>query len=365
MGVAARVPVAVLGATGLVGQHMVARLAYHPWFELVGVAASAGRIGRPYGEAVHWQLDGEVPAAVSDIPLVAAEPGPHLPAHLLFSALPTAEAERIEPAFACEGAWVFSNASTYRMHADVPLVVPEINPTHLAALRVQQANRSWRGGIITNPNCSTIGLSLALAPLLPLGLEQVIVTTLQSASGAGYPGVASLDLIDNILPFIAGEEEKIERETRKILGDWAGGTFVEADFTVSAQCNRVNVREGHMICVQVTLASRVDPEALQSAWQHFAGEPQRWALPSAPDHPLLLHTEAARPQPLRDRLAEGGMAVSIGRLQPVSDRQYKFVCLINNLIRGAAGAALLNAELAVRLRLLDPAPFGQAKAAAF
>lgn len=358
-----RIPVAVLGATGLVGQHLVARLAYHPWFTVVGVAASAGRVGRPYGEAVQWQLEGDVPAPVRALPLVAAEPGAPLPARIIFSALPAAEAEQIEPAFARAGAWVFSNASAYRMEAEVPLVVPEINPTHLAALRVQQARRGWRGGIVTNPNCSTVGLTLALAPLVPLGLEVVQVVTLQSASGAGYPGVAALDLIDNIVPHIPGEEDKIARETRKILGEWTGEAFVDAPVTVSAQCTRVPVREGHLACVQVQLAEPVPLADLRRAWHTFAGEPQQWALPTAPERPLLYREEADRPQPLKDRLTEGGMTVSLGRLQPVAARQYTFVCLVHNLVRGAAGAALLNAELAVRLRLLDPLPVGAAAAA--
>jgi aspartate-semialdehyde dehydrogenase len=348
-----RIPVVILGATGLVGQRLLALLAEHPWFRLVGVAASERNAGQRYGDAVRWRLESDPPAEVLDLRLEAPVPGPGLPPRVVFSALPADEAREIEPRFARAGAIVFSNASAYRMEVDVPLVVPEVNPEHLAALATQRERRGWSGAIITNPNCSTIGLTLALAPLQPLGLRRVLVTTLQAASGAGYPGVASLDLIDNVIPHIASEEEKIEEETVKILGGWQDGRFQPLAATrVSAACHRVAVRDGHLEAVSVELEQRVPAEALIAAWRDYRAEPQRLALPTAPTPPLVYREEPDRPQPLRDRMAGGGMAVSIGRLRRCGVLDYKFVCLSHNTIRGAAGAALLNAELAYARGLL-------------
>lgn len=348
-----RIPVAVLGATGLVGQRLIALLADHPWFELVAVAASPRHAGQRYGDAVRWVIEGAVPRAAAALPLVPAEPGGHLPARLVFSALPTPAAARIEPAFARAGAFVFSNASAHRMDSDVPLIVPEINPDHLDALAAQRASRGWPGAIVANPNCSTIGLALALAPLAPFGPRRVIVTTLQAASGAGYPGISGLDLLDNVVPYIAGEEPKIETEARKILGSWrAGEGFAGADLRLSAHCTRVGVREGHLECVSVELARPPDERDLIAAWRDFTAEPQRLLLPSAPAHPVVYRDEPDRPQPRRDRDAESGMAVTVGRLRPCPVLDVKFVCLSHNTLRGAAGAALLNAELAYARGLL-------------
>ncbi|HEX5548571.1 MAG TPA: aspartate-semialdehyde dehydrogenase, partial [Ktedonobacterales bacterium] len=249
-----RIPVVVLGATGLVGQRLVAMLARHPWFRLAGVAASERHAGRQYGEVVQWRIEGEAPPEAAALRLARPTPDDCPPAALVFSALPALEAEAVEPAFARAGAFVSSNASAFRMQPDVPLVIPEINPDHLSALAGQRASRQWSGALVTNPNCSTIGLALALAPLARFGIAQVMVTTLQAASGAGYPGVASLDLIDNVIPFIAGEEEKIETETRKILGVWQDGAFVDAPIRLSAQTTRVPVREGHLASVSVKFA---------------------------------------------------------------------------------------------------------------
>jgi aspartate-semialdehyde dehydrogenase len=349
----ARIPVAVLGATGIVGQRLVAMLANHPWFELAGVAASERSVGRPYADAVHWHIEGDVPSAARALPLVSPMPGPDLPAHVVFSALPAAEAEQVEPEFAHASAFVFSNASANRLQPDVPLIVPEINPDHLDALSAQRGTRGWPGGLVTNPNCSTIGLTLALAPLAGFGLRRVIVTTLQAASGAGYPGVPALDLIDNVVPFIGDEEHKLETEGRKILGSWSGSGFSDAPIRFSAHCNRVAVREGHLECVSVELDRRVEAPELVAAWRAFAGEPQRLQLPTAPIHPIIYRDEPDRPQPMRDRLAGDGMTVTIGRLRPCGVLDYKFICLSHNLIRGAAGAALLNAELAYARGLLD------------
>lgn len=348
----ARIPVVVLGATGMVGQRLVALLANHPWFELVCLAASERNAGRPYGEAVRWRIEGDIPEAARKLPLVSLEDGLDLPARVAFSGLPTAEAERIEPEFARRGVFVSSNASAYRMHPDIPLIVPEINPDHLDALPGQRAARGWSGAIVTNPNCSAIGLTIALAPLARFGPRRVIVTTMQATSGAGYPGVSSLDLIDNVVPFIGGEEEKLESESRKILGSWSNGSFEDAPIRLSAQCNRVPVREGHLECVSVEFEGRVEAKELVAAWADFTAEPQRLQLPSAPAHPIIYRDEPDRPQPLRDRLAGDGMTVTVGRLRPCQVLDYRFVCLSHNTIRGAAGAALLNAELAYARELL-------------
>ncbi len=353
----ARVPVTVLGATGLVGQRLIALLADHPWFELAGVAASERHAGARYGDAVRWQLDSEPPAEALRLRMERPEPGDGLPGRIVFSGLPAAEAEEIEPRFARAGALVSSNASAFRMAPDVPLVVPEINPEHLSMVRAQRARRGWTGALVTNPNCSAIGLTLALAPLQRFGLRRVLVTTLQAASGAGYPGVASLDLLDNVVPFIGGEEQKMAEETRKILGGWddeAGARpLSEQELRLSAQCTRVAVRDGHLETVSVELEARPEPEDLIAAWSAYAGEPQRLQLPTAPEHPTIYREERDRPQPLRDRMAGGGMAVTIGRLRRCEVLDYKFVCLSHNTIRGAAGAALLNAELAYARGLVD------------
>lgn len=352
-----RIPVTVLGATGLVGQRLIALLDGHPWFEVAGVAASERNLGARYGDAVRWNVpESEPPAGVLDLHLSAPEPSDALPGRVVFSALPANEAQVIEPRFAEAGALVFSNASAYRMAEDVPLIVPEINPDHLASLVVQRERHGWRGALVTNANCSTIGLTLALAPLLQrFGLRRVLVTTLQASSGAGYPGVASLDLLDNVIPFIGSEEEKMESETRKILGGWADGAFTPLgeDVRLSAACNRVAVRDGHLETVSVELAERASADDLVRAWRDFTAEPQQLGLPTAPAPVLIYREEQDRPQPVRDRLAGGGMAVTIGRLRRCDVLDYKFVCLSHNTIRGAAGAALLNAELAYARGLLS------------
>jgi aspartate-semialdehyde dehydrogenase len=238
------------------------------------------------------------------------------------------------------------------MQPDVPLVIPEINPDHLSAIAGQRALRQWPGALVTNPNCSTIGLALALAPLARFGIEQVIVTTLQAASGAGYPGVASLDLIDNVIPYIAGEEEKIETETRKILGVWQDGAFTDSPIRLSAQTTRVPVREGHLACVSVKFEQTPQPEEILTAWQEFSGLPQTLKLPTAPEHVLRYLEAPDHPQPRYDRDAENGMGVTLGRLRRCEVLDYRFICLSHNTIRGAAGAALLNAELAYARGLL-------------
>lgn len=343
------IPVVVLGATGVVGQRLVAALTGHPWFRIVGIAASERSAGGRYGDVVRWAIESDPPDEVLDMRLCLPDPAnlPH--ARIAFSALPAPEAAEVEPAFARAGMLVSSNASAFRMEPDVPLIVPEINPEHLAALDVQRRIRGWKGAILTNPNCSTIGLTLALAPLRQFGLRRVLVTTLQAASGAGYPGVPSLDLIDNVIPYIGSEEEKIESETRKILGGWNERAFQPLgpdDMRLSAHCNRVPVRDGHLETVSVEFARQVEPERIIAAWQEFSAEPQRRRLPTAPARPVVYVSGYDRPQPQRDRMLGGGMTVSVGRLRPCDVLQHKFVNLSHNTIRGAAGAALLNAEMA-------------------
>jgi aspartate-semialdehyde dehydrogenase len=336
--------VGVLGATGAVGQRFVQLLEAHPWFELAAVAASERSAGRRYGEACSWRLDAPMPAAARDLLVQPLEP--KLDCEVVFSALDAAVAGPAEEAFAEAGYAVLSNSRNHRMDADVPLLVPEVNPDHVALIPTQRRRRGWRGFIATNPNCSTTTLVLALAPLdRRFGVTAVAVTTLQAVSGAGYPGLPSLDILGNVIPGIAGEEEKIERETRKILGTMAGTEVSAHPATVSAQTTRVPVVDGHTASVFVSL--RTDPglEAVKEAFRAFRGAPQERRLPSAPDHPTLLMEEPDRPQPRLDLGLERGMASVVGRLRPCPLMGYKFVVLGHNTIRGAAGAALLNAEL--------------------
>jgi aspartate-semialdehyde dehydrogenase len=349
-------PVIVLGATGLVGQRVIALLEGHPWLSLSAVAASDSRIGDRYGANLRWKVETPPPAEALDQRLTPAMPSADVRGAVVISALPTDEARVMEPEWARAGAIVLSNASAYRMAEDVPLIVPEINPDHLAIIEKQRAKRDWPGALITNPNCSTIGLTLALAPLLPFGLRRVVVTTFQAVSGAGYPGVASLDIIDNVIPYIGGEEEKLVTETRKILGVVTKDAFAPIDsdeMRIGATCVRVPVRDGHFESVSVELATDPTPVEIIQAWRDFSGEPQHAGLPSAPDPLLIYREERDRPQPITDRLAGDGMAVTIGRLRAGGALTHSFTLLSHNTIRGAAGAALLNAELAIARGLLD------------
>lgn len=338
-----RVPVAVLGATGSVGQRFVALLADHPWFDLVAVAASARSAGRTYGEATRWILSEPCPPSIAAMPVRDCEEAFDVP--LVFSALDASVAGELELFHARAGALVVSNAKNHRMAPEVPLLVPEVNPDHLELLEAQFFGR---GGIVTNPNCSTIGLVLALAPLVrAFGVSRAMVVTLQALSGAGVPGVSSLDALDNLIPFISGEEDKLETETQKILGTLAGTAIRSAELVVSAQCTRVAVLDGHTECVSVELGSEVEPATLVEAWNEFKGAPQELALPSAPARPTLYLTDEAAPQPRLHRDLGGGMTCSIGRLRPCSILDWKFVCLSHNTLRGAAGGAVLCAELAL------------------
>ncbi len=339
-----RLKAGVLGATGAVGQRFVQLLAGHPWFDLTALAASERSAGKSYAEAASWRLDVPMPADARDLPVQPAEPG--LECDIVFSALDAAVAGPVEEAFAKAGYAVLSNARNHRMAEDVPLLVPEVNADHAALIAVQKRRRGWKGFIATNPNCSTATLALALAPLeRRFGLTSVVVTTLQAVSGAGYPGIPSLDILGNVVPYIAGEEEKIERETRKILGKLHGEAITSHPMVVSAQTTRVPVVDGHTAAVFVSLEQKAGLEEVREAFRTFSGPPQQLGLPSAPAHPTVLLDDPDRPQPRLDLNVEHGMATLVGRVRPCQLLGWKFIVLGHNTIRGAAGAAILNAEL--------------------
>ncbi|HYY98172.1 MAG TPA: aspartate-semialdehyde dehydrogenase [Pyrinomonadaceae bacterium] len=337
--------VGILGATGTVGQRFIQMLEGHPQFEVAALAASDRSRGKPYAEACAWRLPGEAPEYARALEVLPLEPP--FDCEVVFSSLPGEMARETEEAFARAGHAVISNSSALRMDEDVPLLIPEVNHEHLSLLDAQRSSRSLgRGMIVTNPNCSTIAVVLALAPLhARFGVEAVVVTTLQAISGAGYPGVASLDITDNVLPYIGGEEEKIESETLKILGRAEDGRVEPAPFRVSAQVHRVNVTDGHMAAVRVKLARRASVEELREAFASFRSLPQELGLHTAPERPVIVRDERDRPQPRLDRDAGRGMSVTVGRIRPDNVLDYRFVALGHNTIRGAAGAAILNAEL--------------------
>jgi aspartate-semialdehyde dehydrogenase len=342
--------VGILGATGMVGQRFIQLLENHPQFEITALAASDRSQGKTFAEACTWRLAGEVPASVKS--MVVQAPEPPLDAELIFSSLPGDIARASEDAFARAGFPVISNSSAFRMDADVPLLIPEVNHKHLALIDLQLKNHVGQPGrpgfIVTNPNCSTIMLALALAPLHEkFGVTSVVATTMQALSGAGYPGVPSLAISDNVLPFIESEEEKIEQETLKILGTFKDGGVVAAPLAVSAQCHRVNVTDGHLAAVRVKLSRTAALEELKDAFASFTALPQQLGLHSAPERPIIVREEADRPQPRLDRNAGDGMSVTVGRLQPDNVLDFRFVALSHNTIRGAAGAAILNAELLI------------------
>jgi len=347
--------VGILGATGIVGQQLVRRLSAHPWFRTCWLGASERSAGRRYGD-LPWWLPGAPPEAVRD--LVVESPAPGRPPELVFSALDAPAAEQLEAALASFGHVVVSNASRYRLDADVPLVVPEINPDHLALVAVQRQQRNWRGAIVTNPNCSTIFLALVLGAVRRFQPRRVLITTLQAASGAGHPGVPSWDLLGNVIPFIDGEEAKIERETTKILGALDGDHVVDHGVVISAQCTRVPVLDGHTESVSIEFSERPSCDQLREALHRFALPPGRPRLPSAPTSPILVLPERDRPQPRLDVERGDGMSVSIGRLRDCPVLHCKLVALGHNTIRGAAGAAVLNAELLVADGWLGGNPLG-------
>ena len=340
-----KIDVGVLGATGMVGQQFVLQLATHPWFRLTWLGASERSAGQRYGDAAPWRLPVAPPPAIADLIVEAAAPGSA--PELVFSAMDASVAGEIEQAFARAGHLVVSNSRNHRLDPDVPLLVPEVNGDHLALVEHQRRARGWTGAIITNPNCSTVVLTLSLAPLRQFGLRSVLVTTLQALSGAGYPGVASLDAVANVIPFIDGEEAKIETETKKILGALAGRQVEPHAVSVSAQTTRVPVINGHTESIAVALDARPSVDDIREAFRQFSGPPQRHRLPTAPEHPLVYLSEQNRPQPRLDVDRDGGMTVTIGRLRPCPVLGYKFFALGHNTVRGAAGAAVLNAELLV------------------
>jgi aspartate-semialdehyde dehydrogenase len=345
------IEVGILGATGMVGQQFIALLANHPWFTVSWLGASERSAGKAYRDAAAWRLPTPLPDRVARMEVDAATTG-RAP-KLVFSGLDSSVAGEIEGAFAQAGHIIVSNSRNYRMEADVPLLIPEVNADHLALLDAQSSGRGWKGRIVTNPNCVVVVYAMALAPLRQFGLKTSILTTLQAISGAGYPGVASWDILANIIPFIGGgEEEKIETETNKILGSLERGAVVNHPLKVSAAVTRVPVHNGHTASISVALDQRPDSAAIVDAWNSFRGKPQDLGLPSAPPQPIVYLTEQNRPQPALDANRDGGMTVTVGRLRCCPVLDYKFVALGHNTIRGAAGAAILNAELMHREGLL-------------
>ncbi len=348
--VSRRVDVGILGATGMVGQQFIIQLANHPWFRIVWLGASERSEGRKYSD-LPWRLSVPRPREVDELVVEAAAPG-RAP-RLMFSGLDSKVAGDIEREFASAGHFVVSNARNYRMEQFVPLLVPEVNPDHLALLPLQQQAKGWKGAIVTNPNCATVPLVMALAAARQFEPAKVTVSTMQAVSGAGYPGVPSLDILGNLIPFIDGEEEKIQTESLKIMGTLQTDRVVPHPMIVSAHTTRVPVINGHTETISVQFAKKPSLDELKAAFRAFTGKPQQHRCPSAPAQPLQLMDELNRPQPRLDVEREGGMAVFLGRVRPCPVFDYKFVALGHNTVRGAAGAAVLNAELMLAEKLLD------------
>ncbi|MDT8306431.1 MAG: aspartate-semialdehyde dehydrogenase [Anaerolineae bacterium] len=348
----ARIPVAILAATGAVGQRFVQLLADHPWFEIAAVTGSARTAGERYGDNVRWILTDPMPASVAD--LVVQPTAPNLDVPVVFSALPTAEAREFEPQFAAAGYAVVTNASAYRMAEDVPLLIPEINPDHTALIPAQQRNCGWPGFIVASPNCSTSSIVLPLHIFhQAFGLEAALITTMQAISGAGYPGVSGMDILDNIVPHIPGEDEKLEQEPKKLLGQLEGGTLALADLRLSAEATRVPVRDGHLALVSVLLREQATPqEAIDAlcAWQPPAIAAN---LPSSPERTLVYHPEPDRPQPRLDRANEQGLAWTVGNVRACDVLDLRYMALTHNTLRGAASGSILNAELLVAQGYID------------
>ena len=346
----AKIPVAVLGATGTVGQHFVKLLLDHPWFELAALTASERSVGKRYAEAAKWYLSEGVPERVADIEVRPTDPKAVEDAKVLFSAMPAEEAARVEPACAEAGFIVSSNSSNFRMDPDIPLIIPEVNPDHLALIDVQRKRRGCDGYIVKNPNCTTIVFVLPLKPLLDeFGVRNALVGSMQALSGAGWAGVPSMAIEDNVIPFIAREEEKCEEEPPKLLGALKKGRVEPAPIRVSASCHRVPVLDGHTVAVFAELGREASPEEVAGALNEFKGKPQQLKLPTAPEQPVIVSDAADMPQPRYARSAGSvpGMAVVVGRVRrdPALVNGIKFVCCGHNVVRGAAGAAVLNAEL--------------------
>ena len=341
--------VAILGATGAVGQRYIQLLQGHPWFRIEVLAASERSAGKKYGDACNWLMESNLPKEISDMTVADATVDAVKKAgnvDIIFSSLPGDLAGPVEEEFAAEYP-VFSKASAHRMEKDIPLIIPEVNPDHIALIPIQKKNRGWKGFISTDPNCSTIQMAMSLKPLTIFGLRQVMVTTMQALSGAGYPGVPSLDIIDNVVPFISKEEDKMETESNKILGTFNGKTVENADFVVTASCNRVNVKDGHLESVFVKLEEEPSLTDVEEAFSKFKGDPQKLRLPSAPENPIVVRKESNRPQPRYDRDTGHGMSVVVGRIRKDPIMSLKYMCLGHNTIRGAAGGGILSAELMV------------------
>lgn len=346
--------VGILGATGSVGQRFIQMLDMHPWFSITTLIASHKSMGKTYEEAVSWKQSTPIPPQIRSVKIRSCD-DTDIPCDFVFSGLDSSVAGPVEEEFAKKGYPVISNSKNHRMDPDVPLLIPEINPEHLQLISVQKRKRGYSSGfIVTNPNCSVIGLTLALKPIQQAyGLTKIQVTTMQALSGAGFPGVASMDILDNVIPYIPDEEEKIETEPQKILGTYEAGRISPAKITISAQANRVAVTDGHTEAVSIKVQKKTSIDKLKKLLSSYKSIPQTLSLPSAPQNPLVVYEEINRPQPRLDRDRGKGMAVSIGRIRPCSILDYKFIVLSHNTIRGAAGAAILNAELLINKNFIQ------------
>jgi aspartate-semialdehyde dehydrogenase len=340
----AKIEVGVLGATGTVGQKFIKLLEDHPWFELTEVAASERTAGKLYADAVPWKQVTPIPERARSLKIRPCTPD--LKCRIVFSGMDSSVAGPIEEDFARAGYIVLSNSKNHRMDEDVPLIIPEVNPEHFGLIPIQRENRKSNGYIITNSNCTTMFLAMALGPIhRAFGIEKVFMVSMQAISGAGYPGISSLDILGNVVPYIKGEEEKLEMETQKILGTFNGKSIDPASFAVSAQCNRVPVEDGHTESVSIKLTQKTTVEEISDLLRNYTGVPQQLALPSAPKHPFVVMEAPDRPQPRFDVNLSGGMATLVGRIRPCSILDFKFILLGHNTVRGAAGASLLNAEM--------------------
>ena len=346
-----KIPVAVLGATGMVGQRFIQLLHEHPWFRLTALGGSERSAGKKLREACQWRLENDFPGEIGDMVILKSQPP--FPAKIIFSAMPANIARHIEPIFADSGYMVCSNASAFRYEEDVPVIIPEINHNHTAMLEKQKKNRGWKGAIITSPNCTTTGIALPLKPLHDhFGITKVFAVSMQAVSGAGYPGLSFLDIEDNVIPFIGGEEHKIENETLLLLGAMEGNERVPAKITISSQANRVSVKEGHTICLSIALDKQPTLDEVISKVENFQGIDDLPELPSKPRQINVVRDEDDRPQPKKDRLANNGMSVSIGRIRPCPLLDYRMVSVSHNTLRGAASGSVLNAELLVAKNLV-------------
>jgi aspartate-semialdehyde dehydrogenase len=347
-----KIPVAILGANGSVGQRFIQLLENHPWFEIKCLTGSDRSVGKPYNQTCHWILPESMPDAVKSMVLQENEAASK-ECQIAFSAMPADQAKDVEPDLAAAGLAVVSNASAHRMDVDVPILLPEINPDHTALVNIQRKNHNRKGFIVTNPNCTSTGMTVSLKPLLDaFGIDQVIAVSLQALSGAGYPGVASMDIIDNVVPLIKGEEEKVESEPQKMLGTITDGHIANAGFVISAHTNRVAVTDGHTVCISIKCGKDIKPADAVDAMRAYKCPEISRELPSSPWPVLRVRDEADRPQPRLDRNEGNGMITSVGRLRIDPIMGLKYVVLSHNTVRGAAGGAIYNAELLVQQKLI-------------